>query len=67
VGYVGGQGEQWLLARNQRGEQLLDLLETKSRFRAGQRRQTGPEQRRFFSVYQERRTSASTQINIAGG
>lgn len=28
VGSVGGQGEQWLLARNQRGEQLLDLLET---------------------------------------
>jgi coenzyme F420 hydrogenase subunit beta len=26
VGYMGGQGEQWLLVRNQRGEQLLDLL-----------------------------------------
>ncbi len=26
VGYMGGQGEQWLLVRNQRGEELLDLL-----------------------------------------
>ena len=26
VGYMGGQGEQWLLVRNQRGEALLDLL-----------------------------------------
>lgn len=32
VGYMGGQGEHWLLARNQRGEQLLDLLEVQSRF-----------------------------------
>ncbi|MCA3131923.1 MAG: Coenzyme F420 hydrogenase/dehydrogenase, beta subunit C-terminal domain [Rhodocyclaceae bacterium] len=27
VGYMGGQGEQWLLVRNQRGEELLGLLE----------------------------------------
>jgi coenzyme F420 hydrogenase subunit beta len=26
VGYMGGQGEQWLIVRNQRGEVLLDLL-----------------------------------------
>ena len=26
VGYMGGQGEQWLLVRNARGEALLDLL-----------------------------------------
>lgn len=26
VGYMGGEGEQWLLVRNKRGEELLDLL-----------------------------------------
>jgi coenzyme F420 hydrogenase subunit beta len=26
VGYMGGSGEQWLLVRNARGEELLDLL-----------------------------------------
>ena len=26
VGYMGGEGEQWLLVRNQRGENLLELL-----------------------------------------
>jgi len=26
VGYMGGQGEQWLIVRNQTGEELLDLL-----------------------------------------
>ena len=26
VGYMGGQGEQWLLVRNERGEELLALL-----------------------------------------
>ncbi len=26
VGYMGGQGEQWLLVRNDRGEELLNLL-----------------------------------------
>jgi coenzyme F420 hydrogenase subunit beta len=26
VGYMGGQGEQWLLIRNERGEELLSLL-----------------------------------------
>lgn len=26
VGYMGGQGEQWLLVRNERGEELLHLL-----------------------------------------
>ncbi|MEQ8968571.1 MAG: Coenzyme F420 hydrogenase/dehydrogenase, beta subunit C-terminal domain [Azospirillaceae bacterium] len=26
VGYMGGQGEQWLLVRNERGEALVDLL-----------------------------------------
>ena len=26
VGYMGGQGEQWLLVRNARGEELVDLL-----------------------------------------
>ncbi len=27
VGYMGGQGEQWLIVRNERGERLLSLLE----------------------------------------
>ena len=26
VGYMGGQGEQWLIVRNERGEELLNLL-----------------------------------------
>ncbi len=26
VGYMGGEGEQWLLVRNERGEELLDLI-----------------------------------------
>jgi coenzyme F420 hydrogenase subunit beta len=26
IGYMGGQGEQWLLVRNERGQELLDLL-----------------------------------------
>lgn len=26
VGYMGGQGEQWIIVRNQRGEELLNLL-----------------------------------------
>ena len=26
VGYMGGEGQQWLLVRNERGEELLDLL-----------------------------------------
>jgi coenzyme F420 hydrogenase subunit beta len=26
IGYMGGQGEQWLLIRNQKGQELLDLL-----------------------------------------
>jgi coenzyme F420 hydrogenase subunit beta len=26
VGYMGGEGEQWLLVRNERGEELLSLL-----------------------------------------
>ena len=40
VGYMGGQGEQWLLVRNERGEELLRLLGDEVRIlRAGQRRQ----------------------------
>jgi coenzyme F420 hydrogenase subunit beta len=31
VGYMGGQGEQWLLVRNERGQELLDLLGTEVR------------------------------------
>jgi coenzyme F420 hydrogenase subunit beta len=27
VGYMGGSGEQWLIVRNQQGEELLNLLE----------------------------------------
>lgn len=42
VGYMGGQGEQWLLARNARGEALLELLgaelQTSTPGSAGQRR-----------------------------
>ncbi len=26
VGYMGGQGQQWLIVRNQRGQELIDLL-----------------------------------------
>lgn len=26
VGYMGGQGEQWLIVRNERGQELLDIL-----------------------------------------
>jgi coenzyme F420 hydrogenase subunit beta len=29
VGYMGGQGEQWLLVRNTRGEEILDLIKDK--------------------------------------
>jgi coenzyme F420 hydrogenase subunit beta len=42
VGYMGGQGEQWLLVRNERGEQLLNLLAENIRLsepgQAGKRR-----------------------------
>ena len=31
VGYMAGQGEQWLIVRNARGEELLDLLGTEVR------------------------------------
>ncbi len=31
VGYMGGEGQQWLLVRNQRGEELLKLLGTELR------------------------------------
>lgn len=34
VGYMGGQGEQWLLVRNERGEELLALLGDEVRFGA---------------------------------
>jgi len=33
VGYMGGQGEQWLLVRNARGEELLDRLGDEVRLR----------------------------------
>ena len=40
VGYMGGEGEQWLLVRNARGEELLGLLGDEIRTRRpGQRRQ----------------------------
>ncbi len=42
VGYMAGQGEQWLLVRNERGEELLELLEGEIRLdepgSAGRRR-----------------------------
>ncbi len=31
VGYMGGEGHQWLIVRNERGEELLDLLGTEVR------------------------------------
>ena len=34
VGYMGGQGEQWLLVRNERGEELLGLLGDEARLSA---------------------------------
>jgi coenzyme F420 hydrogenase subunit beta len=34
VGYMGGEGEQWLIVRNQRGEELLGLLGDEVRTRA---------------------------------
>ena len=45
VGYMGGQGEQWLLVRNSRGEELLDLLGSEVRISkpgsAGKARRAG--------------------------
>jgi len=42
VGYMGGEGEQWLLVRNERGEELLallgDELSTRAPGSAGRRR-----------------------------
>ena len=54
VGYMGGQGEQWLLVRNERGEELLALLGDEVRtVRTRQRRQAqGPGDR----VHEEHRT-----------
>ncbi len=34
VGYMGGQGEQWMLVRNDRGEELVELLEGEIRLSA---------------------------------
>lgn len=34
VGYMGGEGEQWLIVRNGRGQELLDLLGADVRLRA---------------------------------
>ncbi len=34
VGYMGGQGEQWLTVRNERGEGLLDLIQDEVRLTA---------------------------------
>ncbi len=31
VGYMGGEGEQWLIVRNERGEALIDLLDAELR------------------------------------
>ena len=36
VGYMGGQGQQWLLVRNERGEEILDLLKDEVRLEAPQ-------------------------------
>ena len=36
VGYMGGQGQQWLLVRNERGEEILDLLRDEVRLEAPQ-------------------------------
>ena len=33
VGYMGGEGEQWLLVRNERGEELIELLDDDLRTR----------------------------------
>jgi coenzyme F420 hydrogenase subunit beta len=44
VGYMGGQGEQWLIVRNQRGEELLGLLGSELRVSApgSKGRRAGP-------------------------
>jgi coenzyme F420 hydrogenase subunit beta len=44
VGYMGGQGEQWLIVRNQRGEELLGLLGSEVRVSApgSKGRRAGP-------------------------
>ena len=36
VGYMGGQGQQWLLVRNERGEEILNLLKDELRLEAPQ-------------------------------
>jgi len=36
VGYMGGQGQQWLLVRNERGEEILDLLKDEIHLEAPQ-------------------------------
>lgn len=36
VGYMGGQGQQWLLVRNERGEAILNLLKDEIRLEAPQ-------------------------------
>ena len=36
VGYMGGQGQQWLLVRNERGEEILNLLKDEVRLEAPQ-------------------------------
>jgi coenzyme F420 hydrogenase subunit beta len=44
VGYMGGQGEQWLIVRNERGEQLLGLLgdEVKLKLPSSAGKRAGP-------------------------
>ncbi|MBC7781890.1 MAG: Coenzyme F420 hydrogenase/dehydrogenase, beta subunit C-terminal domain [Proteobacteria bacterium] len=44
VGYMGGQGEQWLIVRNARGEELLGLLgdEVRTRVPGSAGRRAGP-------------------------
>ena len=68
VGYMGGQGEQWLLVRNARGEELLQLLGNELRTsQPGSRRQSPwagkgiPRQRRTRC----RRSAASHDARLA--
>ena len=68
VGYMGGEGEQWLLIRNERGEELLDLLgrrrpplRTRQRRQAQERGGRLPRQHRTRS----RRSAAAVDARLA--
>ena len=54
VGYMGGQGEQWLLVRNDRGEELLATAGRRDPHRRAWQRRQAP--RRGHRLHEEHRT-----------